>query len=154
MPDKLPCGIYRTTEPIGDDVPAGVLVYYHNHGDPGPGVYLPSAWSNNRASFAEHGTTVPDERYAETLEALLPEGFYRVVEGFYCCEQKCQFFEQDLLVQLGYNGDAQPILFVPELIDGAVALPAEGTLVDDAQLARLKPLKIPIGEGPEAATLQ
>lgn len=39
--DRVPCGLYRTTRPIPDAVPAGVLVYYHNHGDPGPGVYLP-----------------------------------------------------------------------------------------------------------------
>jgi hypothetical protein len=64
-PDR-PCGIYRTTVPIAAAVPAGVLVYYHNHGEPGPGVYLPRDWRNNRAVFHEGGTTVPDERYAGT----------------------------------------------------------------------------------------
>lgn len=143
---SVPCGVYRTTQPIGDEVPEGVLVFYHNHGDPGPGVYLPQTWQNNRAIFHDEGITVPDEEYAATLERLLPEGFYYVTEPFYCCEQHCQYFEQELLVQLGYNGDAQPILFIPELVEGAVALPAEGTLVDNTQLARLRPLKIPSGE--------
>jgi len=152
--DATPCGIYRTTEPIGESIPAGVLVYYHNHGDPGPGVYLPLDWKNNRAIFDEEGTTVPDEDYAATLLPLLPEGFYRVAEPFYCCEEQCQYFEQDLLVQLGYNGDAQAILFIPELIEGAMALPAEGTLVDDAQLSQLAALKVPVGDVPADATLQ
>lgn len=153
-----PCGVYRTTTALDERVPTGVLVYFHNHGDPGPGVYLPEAWKNNRAVFHEHGVTISDESYIDTLEALLPEGFYRVAEPFYCCEDRCQFFEADLLVQLGYNGDAQAIVFVPELVDGAVALPAEGTLVDDAQLSQLRALKIPQAQdGPptdEKVTLQ
>ncbi|MCK5800380.1 MAG: hypothetical protein KAI47_24490 [Deltaproteobacteria bacterium] len=149
------CGIYRTTEPIDEAIPAGAFVYYHNHGDPGPGVYLPESWRNNRAVFHETGTTIPAPSYAETLEPLVTEGFYRVTEPFYCCEKHCQRFEEDLLVQLGYNGDAQAILFVPELVEGAIALPAEGTLVDEEQLARLQPLKIPVAEEtPKDVTLQ
>jgi hypothetical protein len=139
----IPCGIYRTTRRIGDSVPAGVLVYYHNHGDPGPGVYLPQEWKNNVAIFEENGTTIPDDRYARSLEPLPAEGYYRVAEAFYCCEMKCQYFEEDLLVQLGYDGEAQPILFIPELVEGALALPEEGTVVEDWQLSALKPLKIP-----------
>jgi hypothetical protein len=144
--ERVPCGLYRTTRPIGDAIPAGALVYYHNHGDPGPGVYLPKDWHNNRAIFHEHGTTVPDARYAQTLAPLLPEGFYRVTEGFHCCEERCTFFEEDQLVQLGYNGDADPILFVPELVDGAITLPTTGTRVDSVRLARISPLKLPRGQ--------
>ena len=55
MSQKLPpCGIYRTLAQVGD-VPAGRLVYFHNHGDPGPGVYLPERWSANRAHFQARG---------------------------------------------------------------------------------------------------
>lgn len=151
------CGIYRTTAPIlgssgEESVPAGVLVFYHNHGDPGPGVYMPREWRNNRAIFNERGITVPDAAYAESLEPLLPEGFYRVTEPFYCCEERCQYFEEDLLVQLGYNGDAEAILFMPELIEGALALPATGTVVDDWKLAKLQRLKVPVGESPAGPT--
>jgi hypothetical protein len=153
--NEIPCGIYRTTEAIGEAVPTGVLIYYHNHGDPGPGVYLPDSWRNNRAVFRDDGTTIPDASYAETLQPLLAEGFYRVVEPFFCCEDRCQYFEDALLVQLGYNGDAQAILFVPELVEGAMALPAEGTLVDDAQLSQLSPLKVPVASDvPTDVTLQ
>lgn len=137
------CGIYRTTEALDDAVSAGVLVYYHNHGVPGPGIYLPQEWRNNRAIFYKEGIVIPHSDYAKSLDPLLPEGFYRVTEGFHCCEKHCQFFETDLLVQLGYNGDAQAILFVPELIDGALALPAEGTLVLEEQLNKLRVLKVP-----------
>jgi hypothetical protein len=151
---KLPCGIYRTTlaieGPGGEErIPAGVLVFFHNHGDPGPGVYLPREWKNNRAAFQKEGITVPDDGYAESLEPLLPEGFYRVTEPFHCCEDRCQYFEEDLLVQLGYNGDAEPILFLPEMVEGALALPATGTIVDDWKLAKLHPLKVPVSQPPE-----
>lgn len=141
-PEQRPCGIYRTSEPIGDAVRAGALVYFHNHGDPGPGVYLPREWRNNRAVFHERGTPIPDPRYARSLEPLLPEGFYRVVESFYCCPSRCQHFEAEQLVQLGYNGDAAAILFLPQLVDGAVALPTRGAAVSAEALALLRPLKI------------
>lgn len=147
------CGLYRTTQPIEGSVAAGVLVYYHDHGEPGPGVYLPCEWRNNRAIFDEHGTTIPDANYADTLQPLLPEGLYRVAEPFHCCEQRCQHYERELLVQLGYNGDAEPILFLPEMVDGALALPAEGTLISDDKLAKLRPLKVVMGEPLGAATL-
>jgi hypothetical protein len=147
------CGLYRTTEALEEAVPAGRLVYYHNHGDPGPGVYLPREWRHNRAIFQEEGITIPNEEYADTLEPLRPEGYYRVAEPFYCCDKRCQYFEDNLLVQLGYNGQAEAILFVPELVDGALALPAEGTLVDEQQLAKLDPLKVPEGEAPEHITV-
>ena len=140
-----PCGIYRTTVPISG-VPAGALVYYHNHGEPGPGVYLPRDWRNNRAVFHEHGTTVPDERYAETLQPLAAEGFYRVSEPFSCCEKRCVTLEPDQLVQVGYNGRAQPILFLPTLVDGLLAIPSTGTFIDEERLAKLRPLKLPVEE--------
>src|SRR6185436_5605612 len=99
-----PCGLYRTKKQLGDAVPAGRLVYFHNHGDPGPGVYLPSGWSANRARWHDRGTPIPDPVWAETLQPLAPEGLYRVRETFTCCEKNCRSFEPELLVQLGYNG--------------------------------------------------
>jgi len=139
--DLPPCGLYRTTEPIGS-VPAGRLVYFHNHGDPGPGVYLPESWHLNRARFAERGTTLPDESLALTLEALPAEGLYRVLEEFYCCENHCRTFTPGLLVQLGYNGNAEPILFVPELSDAGMAFPEKGTRIDRDRLDKIALLKV------------
>ena len=147
--DNPPCGIYRTTRPIGDAVPAGIMVYYHNHGEPGPGVYMVRQWKNNKAVFQEGGTTVPDEQYARSLEPLAPEGFYRVAEPFYCCEKKCQLYEEDVLVQLGYNGDAEALLFLPELMEGALVVPEEGKFVDQRQLGSLALLKVAEGDPPD-----
>jgi len=139
LPD---CGIYRTTEAIGDEVPSGHLVFFHNHGDPGPGVYLPSGWAANRAVWDETGHTVPSEEWVETLEPLLDEGFYRVVETFACCEQRCRVYEADLLVQLGYDAEARALLFVPEWTDAGLALPELGLAIDEDRLALLAALRV------------
>ncbi len=145
---RVPCGLYRTTRPLGTGIQAGVLVYYHNHGNPSPGLYPVERWSNNKAVFAEHGVIVHDHRYPETLHPLPPEGFYRVVEGFACCERECQRFEPDALVQLGYNGAGKPILFLPIWSEAGVHLPDNGVRVDDDRLALLAPLKVPFQHHP------
>ncbi|HWP65312.1 MAG TPA: hypothetical protein VNO26_05310 [Candidatus Limnocylindria bacterium] len=142
MAELPPCGIYRTTRPLGDDIPAGRLVYFHNHGDPGPGVYLPAGWSANRASWDESGHTIPSDEWAASLVPLRQEGFYRVTEAFTCCEQRCRIYEPDLLVQLGYDADGQAILFVPEWTEGGLALPELGLHVDESRLAKLAPLTV------------
>ncbi len=138
-----PCGIFRTLEAIGA-IPAGRLVYFHNHGSPGPGVYLPVAWHNNRAQFADHGHTLPApfEASAEKLQPLLAEGLYRVTEAFFCCESQCRKFDETLLVQLGYNGAAEAILFVPEWTQKGIHLPTTGSPVSLQQLAYLQPIRI------------
>jgi hypothetical protein len=136
-----PCGLYRTTQILGD-IPAGKLVFFHNHGDPGPGVYLPRAWTQNRASFDGRGTPIPGAWWAATLDPLAYEGYYRVREAFHCCEKKCVEFQPDQLVQLGYNGDAEPILFVPEVREAGLAIPENGMRIDRARISKLTPLKV------------
>lgn len=138
-----PCGLYRTRAAIGH-IPAGTLVYFHNHGDPGAGVYLPSSWKGNRARFAAGGTTLPDAGAARNLQPLPAEGFYRVGDPFYCCEKQCRRFEIDTLVQLGYDGAGHALLFLPELVDGLLGVPDRGTRIDDDALSRLFPLKVAI----------
>ena len=137
-----PCGIYRTTAALGDDVPSGRLVFFHNHGDPGPGVYLPSGWTANRAVWEEQGHTIPSAKWVKTLEPLPAEGLYRVREEFTCCPDKCRTYEVDLLVQLGYDGDAEPLLFVPEWTPAGLALPETGIHIDAARLECLAPLVV------------
>ena len=154
MASLPPCGIYRTTAPVAN-VDEGQLVYFHNHGDPGPGIYLPEAWEGNFAIFAENGTTLEDPADAKYLEPLAEEGFYRVVTPFYCCEDQCREFEKDLLVQLGYDEVATPIVFVPELVLGAFAIPEEGVAIDPKTVSNLAPLKVVFGDDeiPEDAML-
>jgi hypothetical protein len=123
------------------------FVYFHNHGNPGPGVYFPASWSHNRAKFSENGTTVPATFDSTALHPLLAEGFYRVTSAFYCCAKQCTKFEPDSLVQLGYNGAGQALVFIPELGAGGMHIPDRGSLVDDVQLKNLAALKVPEREG-------
>lgn len=146
-----PCGLYRTREAVGE-VPAGRLVYFHNHGEPGPGIYLPVSWKANRATFSPRGVLLPDPSAVSALEPLEAEGFYRVDEPFHCCDQRCRLFEQDTLVQLGYDGAGNPILFVPELVEGMLAVPERGTRIDLGRIARLRRLKVPTSGAPQHDT--
>ncbi|HEY4244894.1 MAG TPA: hypothetical protein VGM88_34000 [Kofleriaceae bacterium] len=137
-----PCGLYKTLAAIGE-IPAGRLVYFHNHGDPGPGVYFPASWSHNRATFSERGSTLPTHFDVRALRPLPAEGFYRVAKQFVCCAKKCATFEPDMLVQLGYNGAGQALVFIPELAGGTIGVPDRGTPVDDTALGNLTLLKLP-----------
>ena len=136
-----PCGLYRTTGPIGT-IPAGRLVYFHNHGNPGPGLYLPAGWKQNRMQVGEKGTLLPNPDDVRYLEPLPPEGLYRVVEAFHCCEKRCREYQPEDLVQLGYDGSGQALLFVPELIDGMFAIPDRGRIVDHHTLDKIRRLRI------------
>ena len=144
--DLPPCGVYRTTQPIGE-VPAGRLVYFHNHGDPGPGIYTPHGWKGNKARFHQQGHTLTSPGEAKSLIPLAAEGFYRVVSGFFCCGKRCRHFEPDTLVQLGYDSAATPILFMPEFRDGVVILPERGVKIDNDRIERLACLRVPISAG-------
>ena len=145
-----PCGLYRTTRPLGE-LPAGRLVYFHNHGDPGPGVYLPNAWQTNRARWHEKGHTVPDAEWSQSLTPLPREGLYRVREAFFCCPQRCHEFPPGALVQLGYTGDAEALLFTPGWTPTGLEFPERGTRVDAARLASLDWLEVPTARSDAAA---
>jgi hypothetical protein len=138
-----PCGLYRTRATIGA-IPAGKLVFFHNHGDPGPGLYLPSGWRRNRVELQDRGQTLEDPDLLRHLEPLPPEGLYRVLEPFFCCAQKCREYQPETLVELGYNGEGQAILFLPEMVDGMLAIPTNGTAIDHISLSRLKQLKVAV----------
>jgi hypothetical protein len=136
-----PCGLYRTTKPIGE-IEAGRLVYFHNHGNPGAGLYFPEKWTHNRAHFTPNGMTLPSPADAKSLMPLPPEGYYRVSAAFFCCAKNCTKFEPDMMVQLGYNGAGAALLFLPELGNGVIGVPERGTLIDDKALGSLVLLKL------------
>ena len=136
-----PCGLYRTSSLIGS-IPSGSLVFFHNHGEPGPGLYLPAGWKGNRVQLQKKGTVLPNPDDVRHLEPLPPEGFYRVLEAFHCCEKKCRHFDPEALVQLGYNREGRAILFVPEIVDGMLAVPDRGSAIDHTGLEKIKHLKI------------
>lgn len=129
--------------PIGS-IEEGRLVYFHNHGNPGAGVYLPKEWKYNRASFDDKGQILDDPGLVRFLQPLPPEGFYRVAEAFHCCEKQCRHFGEDALVQLGYNAQAEPILFIPELVDSMLAIPAKGWKTTLDAVGHLRQLAIPV----------
>jgi hypothetical protein len=146
-----PCGLYRTTKPL-NDVPSGRLVYFHNHGDPGAGIYLPSDWKANRATWQSRGNTIPDEAWASSLEPLPAEGLYRVSEDFFCCEKQCVKYPKSQLVQLGYDGEANAILFVPEWTARGLSFPERGNRLDRSRFSKLEPLSVAQGaESPKDA---
>lgn len=141
------CGLYRTTQPL-DGLPAGRLVMFHNHGEPGPGVYLPRAWAMNRAQWHTQGTTVPSAEWSQSLVLLAPEGLYSVRQSLFCCERRCVEFKQGQLVQLGYDGEANAILFVPEWTARGLSFPERGTRIDADRIASLQVLSV--AQGPDA----
>lgn len=150
MAKHPPCGLYRTTVALGD-VPAGQLVYFHDHGDPGPGIYLPKSFRLNTAEWHERGITVPDEAFTSTLAPLSPEGFYVVESPFHCCEKQCVRYESGQLVQLGYDGRGTPILFLPEWTANGVAIPERGTRIDGDRAGSLRRVKLASVPNPSAA---
>ncbi len=115
--EKLPpCGIYKTLESIGK-IPEHRLVYFHNHGNPGPGLYLPEGWHQNRASFSSQGHILENLEDVTHLAPLLPEGFYRATRELVLKDNAR--IEKETFVQIGYNGEANAILFLPRVgIDG------------------------------------
>jgi hypothetical protein len=138
-----PCGLYQTTAAVGA-IEAGRLVYFHNHGNPGPGLYLPKEWKHNRAHFHDKGQVLDDPKWVRFLRPLPPEGLYRVVEPFHCCDKHCRRFEPESLIQLGYNASGEPILFVPELIDSMLAIPAKGWKTSLERVELIRQLKVPV----------
>src|SRR4051794_29320275 len=103
-----PCGLYRTTVKIGS-IDAGRLVYFHNHGNPGPGLYFPEKWNQNRVQFSPKGMAGPESFDGKGLKALPAGGFYHVPGEFYCCAKQCVKFQPNVFVQLGYNGEGKPL---------------------------------------------
>lgn len=148
-----PCGLYRTLSPVVG-IPADRLVYFHNHGDPGPGLYLPDSWKGNRVQLSKKGNVLKDTSEVRHLEPLPAEGFYRVVEAFHCCQKKCREFPAEMLVQLGYNGQAKAILFAPEIVDGMLAIPERGSAIDDDNFQHLRMLKVASSKKVADSTVQ
>ena len=144
MPTHPPCGVYKTTRAFGD-VPAGRLVNFHNHGDPGPGIYLPKSWRLNEAEWQERGITTPDAEWTSTLQPLPAQGLCMVTRAFACCEKQCVTFREGQLVQLGYDGEANPIVFTPEWTVRGLGFPERGTRVDLERLSALKLLSVARG---------
>jgi hypothetical protein len=111
------CGLYRTPKALpGNEerIPAGCIVYFHNHSESGPlpSVLAPDHNMLNRWHF--HGPAIENIRnpsWVEALEKLPSEGFYTLRQALTFDEGRGSW-PKGSIVQLGYNKSADPILFV------------------------------------------
>jgi hypothetical protein len=140
LPDP---GLYRTTAPYPgheSDFPAGVLVYV---GQPSNGgvkfVVRPGDNRRNRWYWGEPTTPLRSPTWARTLKPLRAEGFYTLPNALEL-DGGGKWLE-NAIVQLGYNGSGQGILFVAEQRDAegtnALFFSDRGVLADDALIDRL-----------------
>jgi hypothetical protein len=144
LPD---CGLYRTTKALPEHeaaIPAGQLVYFHNHSDSGlPVVIAPEHNVHNRWHFHGSGTPFRGLSWADSLVKLPSEGFYML--------RKPLTFEggewpKAALVQLGYTRAAEPILFIAQarasLQENDLWFSDRGVSIQRDQLALLEQLQI------------
>ena len=111
------CGLYRTPKAYPgqeDRIPAGCLVYFHNHSENGPlpSVLPPDHNIQNRWHF--HGPSIENIRnpsWIEQLEKVPTEGFYTLRQELTFDEGRGKW-PKGSIVQLGYTKSADPILFV------------------------------------------
>ncbi len=152
------CGLYKTTKALPEhesEVPAGVLVYFHNHSDSGlPVVITPDHNIMNRWHF--HGSGIPFRglSWADSLTRMPSEGFYML--------RKDLTFDggswpKGTLVQLGYTKNADPILFIAQarasMQENDLFFSDRGVGVQPNVLANLEPLHVfeePVAEGGHA----
>jgi hypothetical protein len=150
------CGLYRTTKPLPEheaDVPAGMLVYFHNHSDSGLPVVIPPEHNVlNRWHF--HGAGIPFRglSWADSLVKLPPEGFYMLRKGL---DFDGGQWPKATLVQLGYTRNADPILFIGQLRatleENDLWFSDRGVGITREQLALLEQLQVFAEPAPEGA---
>lgn len=137
-------GLYRTTQPYPgheDAFPANVLVYL---GEPASGgmkfIVRPGRNANNRWFWGEPTTPLRSPTWAKTLKPLPPEGFYSLPDTIEL--DGGGRWLKNAIVQLGYNGNGQGIVFVAERRDAeeanALYFSDKGLIVNDQLLERLE----------------
>ena len=133
LPD---CGLYRTGIALpsrSEDVPAGSLVYFHNHSDQGsPMVVTPHDNENNCWRFHERGWSVEDSDFIEKMVPLKPEGLYLNTRHLHITRE--EVIPERTLIQLGYNRKADTILFVGRFEGNAIVFPHQGYAFESAQI--------------------
>jgi hypothetical protein len=143
-----PCGLYRATKALpGQEaqVPAGLLVYFHNHSAnnvPLPSVIPADHNIHNRWHFHSEGAieNLRAPSWVDSLEKV-PE------QGFYILRRELSFeggtFQKGVLVQLGYTRTGDPILFLARvraaLEENDLFFSDKGVGVKREQLSVLEP---------------
>jgi hypothetical protein len=157
------CGLYRATKALpGNEakVPAGTLVYFHNHSSNGgvlPSVIPPDHNVHNRWHFHQEGAieNIRSPSWVESLERMPDQSFYTL-------RQPLPFdggsWPKGAIVQLGYTSTAEPILFIgrvrASLAENDLFFSDKGVGIKREQLSLLEPAPIYAepGDGSEHAT--
>ena len=111
-------GIYRTTKYLPGfeaQVAPDTMVLIRTDGEFAPAsVLLPVANQNNQWRFQMPGIKIPAAslNWADTLRKLPHEGFYRMKREFTFGDQGRWL--ENAIVQLGYNRQGDPILFIAQ----------------------------------------
>lgn len=148
-----PCGLYQTTLPLAgkeEEVPAGRLVYFHNHSKQGqPLLLLPATNTHNVWTFQDRGYLIHDIGFVVTLKRLPAEGLYLTQTHIHSGNA---VLPERSLVQLGYNREAVPIVFPGRRAQNTIVFPDRGIrLANDAMLQTLQPVGFSVlPEVPEA----
>ncbi len=158
------CGLYRTPRALPgheERVPAGSIIYFHNHseGQPAlPSVIPPDHNIHNRWHF--HGPAIESLRAPSWVEALekVP------TEGFYTLRRELTFeggsWPKGAIVQLGYTKQADPILFIARvrasLAENDLFFADKGVGIKRDQLSILEPAVVysEPGDGTEHAPME
>ena len=114
--DRLPaCGLYRTTRALPgheQEVPADVLVYFHNHSDAGlPRVIVPDQVLCNRWRFRGEGIIFRTFSWVESLVRLPEQGYYVLAGTFRFAKGA---WPKGALVQLGYTRKGEAMVFIAQ----------------------------------------
>ncbi len=129
-----PCGLYRTRAALPgheERVRAGMLVQFHGHSNSGEGaeLLLPDHAVDNRWHFHGPAIAVSDPAWAtEALAPLPPEGLYVLRRHIHAPDRT---LPERCLVELGYDAQGRPILFVARWEDHAIQFPTKGYRFDD-----------------------
>ncbi|MFT7622853.1 MAG: hypothetical protein ACI9WU_002028 [Myxococcota bacterium] len=127
---ELPsCGLYRTGRSLAgheEAVPAGALIYFHNHSDQGPPLVLAATTNtNNKWTFSDRGWLAEDAGFVRELIPLKREGLY-VVSGRHLHLNREQILPEKSLVQVGYNRRGDTILFPAKFEANGIQFPERG----------------------------
>jgi hypothetical protein len=157
------CGLYRATKALPgneEKVPAGSLVYFHNHSSnngPLPSVIPADHNIHNRWHFHQEGAieNIRSPSWVESLEKMPDQTFYTL-------RRELTFdggsWPKGAIVQLGYTKTAEPILFIARvratLAENDLFFSDKGVGIKRDQLSLLEPAVIysEPGDGSEHAT--
>jgi hypothetical protein len=147
------CGLYRTTRALNTEVPAGILVNFHNHSEDGaPVVHLPAFSTFNRWQWEKKSHPVRERAWLESLRPLLLEGYYILQAELTIDDAK---WPARSLVQLGYDRSGTPILFLAQrrfhLAENTLFFADKGMPLPENRLDALGPLVVHDEPDPNAA---